>query len=159
MGDTTIKKVNSNNSPVGTLGQKYLVSGVHISMRLWENEKPGGPNPQTTRDFETVGFVLQGRAKLQIEGQTILLEKGDSWLVPKGSSHSYTILEDFSAVEATYPPAQVHGRDEQGSRASSNEHKYEKVETQDEPWVTPGCAEGDLATIEEDIRQKEKKAN
>ena len=69
MKDTTVKKVNSNHSPVGTLGQKYLASGVHVSMRLWENEKPGEPKPQTARDFETVGFVIQGQAQLQIEGQ------------------------------------------------------------------------------------------
>jgi hypothetical protein len=33
-------------------------------------------------------------------------------VVPKGASHSYTVLEPFTAVEATSPPAQVHGRDE-----------------------------------------------
>ena len=38
------------------------------------------------------------------------LEPGDSWLVPAGAEHSYRILEVFSAVEATAPPAQVHGR-------------------------------------------------
>jgi hypothetical protein len=37
---------------------------------------------------------------------------GDSWVVPKGASHSYKILEPFTAVEATLPPAHVHGRDE-----------------------------------------------
>jgi quercetin dioxygenase-like cupin family protein len=41
-----------------------------------------------------------------------LLEPGDSWVVPKGASHSYRILEPFTAVEATCPPAAVHGRDE-----------------------------------------------
>jgi hypothetical protein len=33
-------------------------------------------------------------------------------LVPKGAEHSYEILEPFTAVEATSPPAQVHGRDQ-----------------------------------------------
>ena len=33
-------------------------------------------------------------------------------LVPKGVEHSYRILEPFTALEATAPPAQVHGRDE-----------------------------------------------
>jgi hypothetical protein len=40
------------------------------------------------------------------------LGHGDSWVVPKGALHRYTILEPFTAVEATYPPAHVHGRDE-----------------------------------------------
>ena len=110
--DTTIQKVSSSASPKGALGQKYLVSGKGVSMRMWEDEKPGGPEHETARDYETVGFVLKGRAELHIEGQKILLDKGDSWLVPKGAKHRYHVLESFSAVEATAPPAQVHGRDE-----------------------------------------------
>ena len=43
--------------------------------------------------------------------QQILLEPGDSWVVPKGSKHTYKILEAFTAVEATTPPAFAHGRD------------------------------------------------
>ncbi|MBA3753576.1 MAG: cupin domain-containing protein, partial [Nitrospira sp.] len=57
-------------------------------------------------------YVIEGRAKLEIEGQTVLLEAGDSWIVPKGSSYCYEILDPFTAVEATAPPSQVHGRDE-----------------------------------------------
>jgi quercetin dioxygenase-like cupin family protein len=45
-------------------------------------------------------------------GQKILLEPGDSWIVPRGASHNYRILEPFTAVEATHPPAVIHGRDE-----------------------------------------------
>jgi hypothetical protein len=41
----------------------------------------------------------------------VLLGPGDSWVVPRGSSHSYKILEPFTAVEATSPPAFAHGRD------------------------------------------------
>jgi mannose-6-phosphate isomerase-like protein (cupin superfamily) len=55
--------------------------------------------------------VIDGRAELHIEGQMVLLEPGDCWVVPQGAEHSYKILEPFTAVEATAPPAQVHGRD------------------------------------------------
>jgi hypothetical protein len=68
------------------MGQKYLASGVQVSMRLWENTPPGEPKRATARDYETVGYVIAGRAELRIEA--------------------------FTAVEATSPPAQVHGRDE-----------------------------------------------
>ncbi|HVF89523.1 MAG TPA: cupin domain-containing protein [Blastocatellia bacterium] len=112
MGDTTVMKVQSKHSPTGEMGQKYLASGKNISMRLWENTEPGEAKPESARDYETVGYVIKGRAELHIEGQLIILEKGDSWVVPKGSSHTYNILEPFTAVEATYPPAAVHGRDD-----------------------------------------------
>ena len=114
MSDTSVKKVDSTSSPTGQLGQKYLASGKSVSMRLWENEEPTPePKPPCTREYETVGYVISGKAELHIEGQMILLEPGNSWVVPKGSSHTYKILESFTAVEATSPPAQVHGRDEQ----------------------------------------------
>jgi quercetin dioxygenase-like cupin family protein len=113
MKDSTVKKVSSGYSPRGVMGQKYLVSGKGISMRLWEHERPSDKGDETTvRNYETVGYVIAGRAELEIEGQKILLEPGDSWLVPKGAQHCYRILEDFTAVEATAPPAEVHARDE-----------------------------------------------
>ena len=113
MTDTTINKVDSRFSPKGEMGQKYLASGKKVSMRLWEDEQPSEPKPATQRDYETVGYVIQGRAELHIEGQMILLEPGSSWVVPQGSSHTYKILEAFTAVEVTCPPSQVHGRDEE----------------------------------------------
>jgi quercetin dioxygenase-like cupin family protein len=112
MGDTSVKKVSSRYSPKGEMGQKYLASGVRLSMRIWEDEPVGEPRSETERDYETVGFVISGQAELYLECQTVLLQPGDSWVVPKGSRHAYRIIDNFTAVEATSPPAQVHGRDE-----------------------------------------------
>jgi quercetin dioxygenase-like cupin family protein len=113
MGDTTVKKIDSAFSPKGDMGQKYLASGKHVSMRLWEKEPPtnGNGKSDTTRDYETVGYVISGKAKLHCEGQTIILEQGNSWTVPAHANHHYEILEEFTAIEATSPPAEVHGRD------------------------------------------------
>lgn len=112
MPDTSVKKVDSAYSPKGEMGQKYLASGKSVSMRLWEDEQPSEAKPPTQREYETVGYVIKGRAELHLEGQMILLEPGTSWVVPKSASHTYKILAPFTAVEATSPPAQVHGRDD-----------------------------------------------
>jgi quercetin dioxygenase-like cupin family protein len=112
VADRSITKVSSEYSPKGAMGQKYLASGVKVSMRLWEDESPGDPKPPTRRPYETIGYVIKGRAELHLEGQMVLLEAGDSWVIPEGAEHAYKILETFSAVEATCPPAEVHGRDE-----------------------------------------------
>lgn len=111
MPDTTIKKVESEQSPDGEMGQKYLVAGTRVSMRLWVEEPGGKLKAPTKREYETVGYVISGKAKLELEGQTLHLKPGDSWLVPAGATHHYTIYEPFTAVEATSPPAEVHGRD------------------------------------------------
>lgn len=113
MGDTSVQKVMSKNSPHGEMGQKYLASGINVAMRIWENQEPGDDKPERKRDYETVGFVIKGKAELHIEGQTLILEKGDSWVVPKNAWHTYKILETFTAIEATSPPAHAHGRDEE----------------------------------------------
>ncbi|MCA9971825.1 MAG: cupin domain-containing protein [Anaerolineales bacterium] len=109
--DTTIKKIDSRHSPTGEMGQKYLASGVSLAMRLWQDEQPGQEKQMRARPYETVGYVIGGRAKLHVGEQTIVLDKGDSWVVPEGAAHRYEILEAFTAVEATHPPAHAAGRD------------------------------------------------
>ena len=108
--DTTVKKIDSRHSPKTPEGMKYLASGKGIAMRLWENEEPTDAKAPRRRDYETVGFCIAGRAELVVEGQTVLLEPGSSWTVPKGAEHTYRILERFTAVEATHPPYQIHRR-------------------------------------------------
>jgi mannose-6-phosphate isomerase-like protein (cupin superfamily) len=63
------------------------------------------------RDYETVGYVISGRAELHSEGQMVLLEPGNCWVVPRHALHTYKILEPFTAIEATHPPAEIHDRD------------------------------------------------
>ena len=44
MADKSITKVSSSYAPKGPAGQKYLASGIQLSMRLWEKENPAeGP--------------------------------------------------------------------------------------------------------------------
>lgn len=111
MVDKSVIKVDAPSAPVGPDGQRYLAAGRALSMRLWAHQPAGVARPEASRDYETVGFALTGRAELSIEGQTVLLEPGSSWVIPRGARHSYHILEDFSAVEATTPPAEFHDRD------------------------------------------------
>jgi mannose-6-phosphate isomerase-like protein (cupin superfamily) len=73
-------------------------------MRAWRDEEPGEPKPLTTREYDTVGYVLRGRAELHCGDDIVALAEGDSYLVPRGIAHTYNILETFSAVEATSPP-------------------------------------------------------
>jgi quercetin dioxygenase-like cupin family protein len=85
--DTTVKKVEAASSPKGEMGQRYLVAGKRVSMRLWRDEPGGKLKEPTRRDYETVGYVISGYARLELEGQTLDLKPGDSWLVPAGAAH------------------------------------------------------------------------
>lgn len=102
---TSAHKIDSASAIADASGALRLVVGTTIAMRMWRDEEPGEPKPLTTREYDTVGYVLAGRAKLHCGGETTTLAKGDSYLVPRGIAHTYEILETFSAVEATNPPA------------------------------------------------------
>jgi nucleotide-binding universal stress UspA family protein/quercetin dioxygenase-like cupin family protein len=108
--DSTVIKIDSASSPVGEDGQTYLASGVRTSMRLWKHE-PIGVSAETERDYEVVGYVIGGQAELHVEGQTVRLEPGDSYVVPRHARHHYRVLAPLTVLEATSPPAQVHARD------------------------------------------------
>ena len=90
-------------------------TGVGVGMRMWRDRPPGEAKPQTARDYETVGYVISGRAELHSEGQMVLLEPGNCWVVPRHAMHTYKILEPFTAIEATHPPAEIHDRDHPAS--------------------------------------------
>ncbi len=102
--------VDAGQAETGSMGQKLLISGNAIAMRLWD-EQPGDGKQKAAvaRNYETVGYVLSGRAELTVEGKTITLEPGTSWTVPEGAEHSYKIVEAFRAVEATHPSARGDG--------------------------------------------------
>ena len=111
MADETISKLSLESAATGAMGQKYLASGTNVALRLWEEGPEEGVKPPSTRDYETVGYVVAGQAEVHFGGKSLTLEQGDSWVVPKGVVHTYKILEPFTAVEATCPPAREAGRD------------------------------------------------
>ena len=117
MAGTTTEKVRSTNAASGPDGQVRLASGAQVAMRMWRNETPHHKDP-VRRDYETVGYVVSGRAELDLEGRTLTLEPGDSWLVPAGAEHTYRIIETFTAVEATSAAGRYAGTRDDLSRAS-----------------------------------------
>jgi quercetin dioxygenase-like cupin family protein len=88
------------------MGQQLLAGGERVAMRYWKDHETGRePKRPRTRPYETVGLVLEGKAELILDCETVTLEPGDSWIVPAQARHTYRILEPFTAVEATSPPA------------------------------------------------------
>lgn len=101
--NSSSSNATSSASATGANGERHLAAGEHIAMRKWENEEPGEPKPVSRREYETIGYVLAGRAELHLGGKVTTLEPGSSWVVPHGAEHTYRILERFSAIEVTHP--------------------------------------------------------
>ena len=97
--------VSARSAVAGPHGAITLARGERLGMRMWRAEEPNPDKPMTKSAYETVGYVVSGRAELVLEGETLALAPGDSYCVPAGAAHSYRILETFTAVEATAPPA------------------------------------------------------
>ncbi len=53
---------------------------------------------------EQAGYCIWGRFDLTIDGESTLIERDDSYVIPGGASHSYRVLEDALAVEVFSPP-------------------------------------------------------
>jgi len=98
-------KISSRGANEGEHGEVALAAGKQVAMRMWRNEPATDDKPGRRSPYETVGYVIAGRAELVLDGETVSLEPGDSWLVPAGAEHTYRILETFTAIEATSPPA------------------------------------------------------
>lgn len=100
-----ITKTSSRSASEGPHGEIALAGGHAVAMRMWREEPPTSDKPSAARPYETVGYVISGRAELTVGTETATLEPGDSWLVPADAEHTYKILETFTAIEATAPPA------------------------------------------------------
>ncbi|MEL6158336.1 MAG: cupin domain-containing protein [Cyanobacteria bacterium J06623_5] len=102
--------INANSAPTGSMGQKLLISGNAMAMRLWDEQPGDGQDKSVSaNNYETLGYVLEGRAEITVEDKTITVKPGMSWVIPEGTNHSYKILEHFRAVEATHPSARGDG--------------------------------------------------
>ena len=101
----TSYKVSREDTKHGENGEHHLVRGEHSSMRLWHNEQPSDAQDKQphANDYETLGYVVSGRVELTVEGQSVTLEAGDSYLVPQGKQHTYRVLETLNAVEVLTP--------------------------------------------------------
>ncbi len=104
----TISKIGTSEAKTGPDGDLLLAGGAHMSMRLWKDEAPQEKAPHRS-SYETLGYVIAGRAELTIEGQSVTLAPGDSYLVPANAEHAYRILEPFTALEAVSPAMKARG--------------------------------------------------
>lgn len=107
----TIEKLSVTEAPDGSMREKLLVGTDQVALRYWQELPPRWPNnPKeqeewTIRQYDTLGYVIKGRAELQTEGKSLKLQPGDSWRVPRGVRHRYVISEPLEAIEATHPAA------------------------------------------------------
>jgi len=87
--------------------RKTLISGERI-MICQIVFAPGGLVPTHQHPHEQAGYVLEGKLRLTIAGEELLLEAGESYVIPSATPHAAsadiptTVLDIFSPPRDEY---------------------------------------------------------
>lgn len=95
--------IRGEHAARGERGEKLLVNGQHMAMRLWEREAAGTKKDEHINPYEYVAYVIAGALRVTIDGHTVEVGRGDSYCVPADTPYSMEILEEATVVEATMP--------------------------------------------------------
>jgi quercetin dioxygenase-like cupin family protein len=82
----------------GTVNRRLIgrdnVGAKNVEVVLGVIEKGSGALPHSHAGIEQVCYVLEGRARAQIEGQSCELGAGDACFFPPGMEHVFTAISD-----------------------------------------------------------------
>ncbi len=91
--------------------KRPVMEGIEMSTLTWGEKtimvrfdlQKGSIIPEHQHIYEQTGFVVSGRLKLTIEGQTHEAVAGDSWCIPSQAAHGAEALEPCVAIEVFSP--------------------------------------------------------
>ena len=99
----------------GTVNRRLIgpetTGASNIEMVLGIIEKGHGALPHSHPGIEQVCYVLEGRARAEIEGETCELEAGDCCFFPPDKTHVFTVISDEPVkVLVIYSPPYLEKR-------------------------------------------------
>jgi quercetin dioxygenase-like cupin family protein len=86
-------------------GDRLMVAQVFI--------KKGGIVPRHAHENEQVTYILEGALQFELEGQTVIVAKGQVLHIPSNVPHEAVALEDTIDLDIFNPPRQdwITGQD------------------------------------------------
>jgi quercetin dioxygenase-like cupin family protein len=81
---------------------KNLVQGEKTTMLRFKLAA-GSRLPAHSHPHEQTGFVVRGKGRFTIAGETSVVGAGDSWCIPGGVEHAVEALEDCEVIEVFSP--------------------------------------------------------
>jgi quercetin dioxygenase-like cupin family protein len=81
---------------------KTLVYGEKTLFTEFRMER-GSLLPDHSHPHEQTGYMVSGKMKLTVAGETFEVEPGDSWCVPGNVKHHAEILADSVVIEVFSP--------------------------------------------------------
>ena len=94
---------HGENAP-GALSIKPLLASENTLLMEVHRAK-GLVDPEHIHaDHESVCYLVSGRMRVFIDGESFIAEPGDSWVHPAGVPHYHETLEDSVQIEVKSPP-------------------------------------------------------
>jgi len=92
-------------------GYSEVIDGVRIKTLVYGEKSlmsefllsEGAVLPEHSHCHEQTGYLVKGRIRLFFEGQSRIVNPGDSWCIPADVQHKAEILEDSVAIEVFSP--------------------------------------------------------
>jgi mannose-6-phosphate isomerase-like protein (cupin superfamily) len=82
----------------GTVNRRLIgpetVGAQHLEMLLGHLEKGGAALPHAHPGIEQVCYILKGRARAEIGGQSRVIGPGECCFFPAGEEHVFTVVSD-----------------------------------------------------------------
>jgi quercetin dioxygenase-like cupin family protein len=98
----TIKLTTIQGLPfVGNVTMKVMMAGENMNML--EISYPAGSS-SPPHEHESVAYVISGKIKGTIEGDSVILGPGDACRHPEGVEHSVAAIKDAVSLEIKSPP-------------------------------------------------------
>ena len=82
------------------VGEDMLIMEVHRAKGLIDPL-------QSHADHESMCYLVSGRMKVEIDGESFLAGPGDAWVHPAGVPHRHEALEDCVQIEVKSPPSKT----------------------------------------------------
>jgi len=83
---------------------KALLAGREMLLMEVRREKGLLDTEHAHPDHESICYLVSGRMRVVIGGESFIAEPGDSWIHPPGVMHYHETLEDSVQIEAKSPP-------------------------------------------------------
>ncbi|MFQ5711659.1 MAG: cupin domain-containing protein [Candidatus Geothermarchaeales archaeon] len=83
---------------------KVIAVGKNMTMLYGEFE-PGVEFPEHSHPHEQIGYVLEGKCELKLEGKTYIVEEGYTYSIPSHAKHGWKNVgkEKFAWIDIFYP--------------------------------------------------------
>ena len=78
-----------------TMRKKLQAMGYHVTRYVYP---PGTYFPDHSHEEDKIDAVLSGRFRMQLLGESIILEAGDTLVVPRDMAHSAEVVGDDPVV-------------------------------------------------------------